>query len=234
MQKIDLLGMSLTDYTLKEAQGIAERYLRGGVCNSIVFLSAKMLVGAGINRMQKQWLEDVDLIAWSDAEILKKAGVTSKARIHDVENREFLKSYLKTLAKSGQTIYLLSDSESELERFRQDLFHLRGDLRIIGEMVVEEDVTDYDAVVNALNIVAPKVIISKMAYDRLEVMMTNYRKYLNAEVWIAMNDQMNLNEERRNLLRVLADRWYHMLLYKHVEEYEQKKENENVKSSSGE
>ena len=78
-------------------------------------------------------------------------------------------------------------------------------MRIIGEMVVEEDVTDYDAVVNALNIVAPKVIISKMAYDRLEVMMTNYRKYLNAEVWIAMNDQMNLNEERRNLLRVLTD-----------------------------
>ena len=149
MQKIDLLGMSLTDYTLKEAQRIAERYLQGGVCNSIVFLSAKMLVGAGVKRTQKEWLEDVDLIAWSDAEILKKAGVTSKARIHDVENREFLKSYLKTLAKSGQTIYLLSDSESELEQFRQDLFHLRGDLRIIGEMVVEEDVTDYDAVVNA-------------------------------------------------------------------------------------
>lgn len=227
MQKINLLGMNLTDYTLKESQGIVERYLHNGACNAIVYLSAEMLVGAGVSQTQKDWLEDIDLIAWSDAEILKKAGVTSKARIYDVENQEFLKDFLKRVAKSGHTVYLLTDSENELEKLRQDLFMMRGDLRIIGETVVERGVENYDSIVNALNMVAPKVIISRMAYDQLEHMMTKCQRYLNSEVWFAINERMVLNGKRKSLPRKVKDKWYHLLLRKHVEVYEQNKENAN-------
>ena len=224
MQKINLLGMNLTDYTLKESQGIVERYLNSGNCNTIVFLSAKMLVGAGVSEAQKNWMENIDLIAWSDAETLKKAGVTAKSRIHEVENQEFIRDFLKRLAKGSKTVYLLADSESELDRFREDLYHVRTDLRIIGGTVIERGTEKYDAIVNAINTVAPTVIMSRMAYDQLESMMTTCRKYLNAEIWLATNYQMALNENRGNFFMKLVEKWYRMLLHQQVTEYEQKKQ----------
>lgn len=47
MQKINILGMSLTDYSFKEAIGITDRFLGNGSLNTILFVSAKILVGVG-------------------------------------------------------------------------------------------------------------------------------------------------------------------------------------------
>lgn len=219
--------MNLTDYTLKESQSIVERYLHSGACNTIVFLSAKMLVGAGVGETQKAWIEDIDLITWNDAETLKKAGVSSKNRLHEVEKQEFIRDFLKRISKNNCTMYLLADSDNELERLRGDLLSLRDDLRIIGQMTVERGKERYDAVVNELNTAAPTVILSRMQYDQLEHMMTECKNYLNAEVWLGLNYQTILNEERGNFFQKTVNRWYRLLFHRYVNAYEQQKKEES-------
>ena len=219
--------MHLTDYTLRESQGIVERYLHNGACNTIVFLSAKMLVGAGIDEIQKAWIEEIDLITWNDAETLKKAGVSAKSRIHEVEHQEFIQDFLKRISKNNCTVYLLADSDTELKRLRGDLGALRNDLRIIGEMVVERGKDRYDAIVNEINIAAPVVIISRIQYDQLEHMMAECKNYLNAEVWLGLNYQTILNKDRRNIFQKTVNRWYRLLFHRFVNVYEQQKNEES-------
>lgn len=223
MQKINLFGMDLTDYSLRESLGILDRYLNNGALNTILYMSAKMLVGANISQEQKNWIEDIDLVIWSDAEILEHAGIKARNRIHEVENKEFMREFLKRLGKNKKPAYLLAESEEELERLKEDLLYLRGDLNIIGGSVVDDEEmvveTDIPNVINDINLLAPTAIISRISFERQEKFMVETRKFLNAEVWLALNNQMILNEDRPMRMHKLANKWYHVLFSRQIAKY---------------
>ena len=52
MQKINLPGMNLTDYSLRESISITDRFLGSGSLNTVLFISAKILVGTGLYGME--------------------------------------------------------------------------------------------------------------------------------------------------------------------------------------
>ena len=121
MQKINLPGMTLTDYSLREAIGITDRFLGSGSLNTILFISAKILVGAGVLAEQQEWIRDADLIIWSNAEIAKQAGIKAKDRIREVEDQDYIKEVLKRLGREKEPLYLLAESEEDLEKLEFDL-----------------------------------------------------------------------------------------------------------------
>ena len=76
-----------------------------------------------------------------------------------------------------------------------------------------------------LNAAAPAVIISQMSFDRQEQLMVETRQYLNAEVWLALNDQMVLGEDRQTALKKLLDKWYRHSLDRLITRYNHHKDN---------
>ena len=127
MQKINLPGMNLTDYSLRESISITDRFLGSGSLNTVLFISAKILVGTGTFTEWKTWIGDADLIIWSDPEIVRQAGIRAKDRIHEVENQEYIKAVLKRLGKGKKALYLLAESEEELEKLGYTVFEIRDD-----------------------------------------------------------------------------------------------------------
>ncbi len=223
MQKINLFGMNLTDYSLREAISITDRFLGSGSLNTILFISAKMLVGAGISSEQKAWIEDVDLIIWSDAEIIKQAGVKAKDRIHEVENQEYIKELLKRLGRGKKPIYLLAESEEELEKLKRDLLHLREDLKIVGGGAADAEWDGWEDEANRMNNLVPAAIISRMDFARQEKLMSDMKRFLNADIWLALNNQMILNEQGRFSFKKIWVRWYRLLFRKQLQSYQQTK-----------
>lgn len=216
MQKINLLGMNLTDYSLREAIGITDRFLGSGSLNTILFISAKMLVGAGISGEQKAWLEAGDLIIWSDAEIIKYAGISDRERIREVENEEYVKELLKRLGRGKKPICLLAESEEDVETLKEDLLYLRQDLKIVGSEVIGSGKEDPEDAANRINSLTPSVIISRMEFEYQEKLMEEIKRFLNADVWIALNQQMILNGQGF-FLKKLWNKWYHHLFQKQLE-----------------
>lgn len=223
MQKIDLFGMELVDHSLKESLWITDSFLKSGAPSTILFVSAKMLVGADGSDTQKEWIKAADLIVWSDAKVLQQAGIVSKNRIREVENQEYIKEVLKKLGKRKKTIYLLAQSEEQLEKLREDLLHLRNDLLIVGERVVDVD-ESVESLVNEINSKTPTAVISRLPYLEQEKLMVETKKYLCAEVWMALNYQMILNEDRPAALKKLLNNWYHFVFQKLIKKYETKEE----------
>lgn len=166
MQKINLLGMTLTDYSLREAIGITDRFLGSGSLNTVLFISAKILVGAGVLAEQQEWIRDADLIIWSDAEIAKQAGIKAKERIHEVENQEYLKEALKRLGRGKKAVYLLAESEEDLDKLEFDLRLLREDLNIAGSGIISGIPEEWENEANRINVIAPAAVISWLQFDR--------------------------------------------------------------------
>lgn len=231
MQKINLLGMTLEDYSLRESVDILEKFLHNGALNTILYISAKMLVGASISAEQKQWIENIDMVRWSDAEILEQAGITGRNRVHEVETQEFFKEFLKKVGRGRFTIYLLTETEEDKKILKEDLLHQRPDLKIVGEQAYESYQQDTAALINEMNSVAPKVIISRMSFDKQERLMVEARNFLNAEVWLALNYQMIVNEERPAKLKKFLNKWYHHSLFKLINRYEH--HNDGLDSAEG-
>lgn len=228
MQKIDLLGMKLTDYSLREAISITDRFLGKGSLNTILFISAKMLVGAGISEEQKAWIEAVDLVIWSDAEIVRQAGIKARERIHEVENQEYMKEVLKRLGRGKKPVYLLAESEEELEKLRGDILFLRQDLKIVGSGVIDVE-EEWEDAANQINSVAPAAIISRMEFQRQEELMAETKQFLNADIWLALNNQMILNNQKVMPFKKLLNKWYHLLFQRQMMEYQNMEEQDKGK-----
>lgn len=219
MQKINILGMDLTDYSLREAIGITDRFPGNGSLNTILFVSAKILVGAGISTEQQGWIGAADLIIWSDAEIVRQAGITAKERIHEVEDQEYLKEVLKRLGKEKKPVYLLAGAESELEELEFDLKRFREDINIVGEGIIGDREGDRADEANRINALVPAAIISRMQFEKQARIVEDMKKILNADIWLALDHEMLPESRRPPLLRKLLSKWYHHVFQKQLSEY---------------
>jgi len=225
MQKINLLGMNLTDYSLREAIGITDRFLGSGSLNTILFVSAKALVGAGVSAEQQEWIREADLIIWSDAEIVKQAGIKAKERIHEVENQDYIKEELKRLGRGKKPLYLLAESEEEVEKLEFDLKLLREDVNIVGSGIAGSRQEEWEDEANRINALAPAAVISRMQFERQARLIEGMRKILNADIWLALDPQMIIGGRKAPFLRNLLSKWYHHLFQKQLLEYHHANEN---------
>lgn len=195
MRKINILGLNLQDHTLREKMRLAESYLRGGALNTVACVSAKMLMRAGEDAQQKEWLEAMDVIVYCDRDILDAAGITSYNRLREVENNSFLKEFCKKIAREKRIVYLLADTDEAMELLELFLSQQEPALASpVGKSVLgsEETESGTDAVINEINDKAPDVILSFMAYPQQEAFVFCNKNRINADLWLGL--------QRENLL----------------------------------
>lgn len=219
MQKVNILGMSLTDYSLREAIGITDRFIGEGSLNTILFISAKILVGAGNSAEQQEWIAGADLVVWSDAEIVRRIGITEKGRIHEVENQDYIKEVLKLLSRGKKPVCLLAESGEELEKLEYDLKSVRDDLNIVGGGIAGDVEAEWDNAANLINEFAPAAIISRMPFERQARLAGRIKRFLNADIWLALDSEMVPDNGRVSFPRKLLGKWYHLLFQKLLTEY---------------
>lgn len=234
MQKINMLGMNLTDYSLREAIGITDRFLGSGGLNTILFVSAKILVGAGISEEQKEWIKAADLIVWSDAEIVRQAGISAKDRIHEVEDQEYLKEVLKRLKRGKKPIYLLARSEEELEKLEYDLRSFREELDIVGKGIAGDAPAQWDNEANRINALAPVAIISRMPFEEQAEIVKEMKNFLNAEIWLVLDCEMVPADRRVSLPRRILGEWYRHAFRRLLSEYHRPDRQERADAAPGE
>lgn len=234
MQKINMLGMNLTDYSLREAIGITDRFLGSGSLNTILFVSAKILVGAGVSEKQKEWIEAADLIVWSDAEIVRQAGIDAKNRIREVEEQEYLKEVLKRLRRGKKPVYLLAKSEEELEKLEYDLRSFKEELNIVGKGIAGDAQAQWDNEANRINGLAPVAIISRMPFEGQAEIVEKMKNFLNAEIWLALDYEMVPADRKVSLPRRILGEWYRHAFRRLLSEYYRPDRQEEADAATGE
>lgn len=219
MQKMSILGVTLTDYSLKESLLRADEFVKNGAVNTILYMTIPMLILAGKDEKEKERILSMDMTLCGDPDILKVAKIESKSRLYEVENLIFLKEFLRRTVRSGKTVYLLADTGEGVEELKQELWELQKGISITAAGIVSEETEDLEEVINNINDIAPAIIISRLAPGRQEQLMMETKPFVNAEVWIGLARDMKLGTGHELVRKRVINKIYKKIIRHRISKY---------------
>lgn len=186
IKKIEILGMAIDNYTVREAMLQVEVYLNNSVMNTIENISMEMLVKAQNDEVLKESIEHLDLSVIGEKEILKAAGVSSMQRIRETVENEFAAEFMKRLTRNNKTVYLLGNTEIQIEKLEEFLMQEYPKLKISGRYALENCTGDFDKVINEVNIAEPDVIFSVLPTPQQEYFLKDNIGKFNVKIWYGL------------------------------------------------
>lgn len=193
MRQIEVLGVSIKDYSLREAMKKVDDFMKDGKLSTIAYITAGGLLAAETSDSLKEFLENVDLTVTADSEILRAADIVNRNRMREIDNDEFMQEFLKKIVRMKKSVYLLTGSNQQMEVLKQGLFSFQEKLDIIGTYsldLLEEQGHDVEYLVNEMNVAMPGVIISNISSPQREQFFEENHMKLNARVWLMLKDEV--------------------------------------------
>lgn len=220
MDKINVLGIDLNNYSLKESLYLTDKYLSEGALQTILYVTAEMLVQAGVNDAYKDNLMGADMTVIGDAGILEALPNINHAKVEDVKEEKYLQALMRRLAYGRKKILLLADTQENLQALKKNLTDFRSDLTICGEASMEAMEDNVERMVNHINDIIPTLIISRMEPVRQSELMAESKMMINARVWIGLPERNVLTGEKRSIWKGLWSKIFHKSFKKKVQKYE--------------
>ena len=224
MQKINILGVAITDYSLKESLIKLDSFIGGGGLNTILYVTTPMLIMAGENEEEKNEIEAMDMTLCGDADILKVAEIKSVSRLYEVENQVFLKEFLRRLVLGGGKVYLLAESEEEVDSLQGELENIQKDIQIVGKSVIPDGGEGLEEIINRRNDIAPIAVISRFPSGGQEKWMIEAKPFVNAEVWLGISKDMVLNGTKEPFRKKVSDKIYKKIFRRRINRFRDENE----------
>lgn len=219
MRRFSILGISLSDLTAKEGLKQTDRYLKSGALNTVTYLTAQTLAQASQDERIKALVEETDLTLCVEPDILEAAGIANAGRVSEIEERVFLREFLKRLARQQVAVYVLADTRQQAMELKEMLLGQQESLNITDSRGYDEFDGQPERLMNALNEAAPGVIFSRMVWPVDLQLMHEGRKFLNAELWVALPEKKLPGRGRQTVFYRIRKK----LFQKKVNEYNEEK-----------
>lgn len=219
MKKMDLLGISLTDYTLREAMKRSNEFMYNGALNTISYISIQMLVDAVEDEERKTWIESMDMTVCGETDILRAAGILARNRIREVEEDEFLKEFIRKLSRNKRKLYLIAENEEEVKKLEDYLRCYGTDLLITGRYAADRETVSVDNLINDINDIVPNIIISKLSSPWQEQLMSENRQFVNADIWLGLLEHSNLHNKKSSPFAKISQYLYRNLFRRKINQY---------------
>mgnify|MGYP000629844020 CR=1 FL=1 len=176
--ELEILGVKLKHYRVDAAMEIAEEYLSNDKLNTIGIVTMQMLMQASKEPTWKQYIEDLDLTVIGETEVLEAAGIDPETPSYEeVETNEFIARFFWGLIQKKSRIFVLGDTEEELQTLQKYLTETYPGIEIGGGAVVETlEESAFDSLVNEINSQTTDVIVS-------------------AKIWLSLGEHSTLQNE---------------------------------------
>ena len=199
MRKMQLLGIELRDYSVKESLRLVGQYLNDAKLDTICFLSTDILLNAGEDENLKLWLESMDLTIPVSEEILHAAGITNRSRIKEVVNSVFYKEFVKRLSNEKRTMFILEETQSVLDASVEYIEKYASGIQLVGTYAFENLTGDEASIINDINAAVPDIVISRLSSPRQEQFVFENKNKINAKIWVALKDTFVAKENVKGL-----------------------------------
>ncbi|MBD5545462.1 MAG: hypothetical protein HDR01_14780 [Lachnospiraceae bacterium] len=219
MRRIQVLGITLVDYSLKESMRKVEDYLRDRKTRMITYVTIKGVMTANENETVRAFLEKMDMTIAADTDILQAADAASRNRVKEVAGNEFMEEFLKKLVRNRKSICLLTETNAQLLLLKEYVRSYQENLNIAGGFALEELQTDEDFLINEINIKEPNVLISLLSdVKRIEFLDASQMK-INVNIWLMLKEEMSLSNKRRSIIQKLYQSFMKKVFLQRVNKY---------------
>lgn len=229
MRKMQVLSVSLNDYTVREAMRKVEEYLHDGKVHTIAYISKKGIMEADENEQVKEFISKMELMVCADADILRAANVETRSRIREIDENLFMEEFLKKMIRQRKTIFLLAQTDADLLQLEDHLRSYQENLCIVGKYALEHLEADEEFIVNQINVLEPDVLISILpSMKRIEFYDSNYMK-INTNIWLMLKENVVLHNKDKGLLRKMSEKFTRGIFKKKVMRYQEETPDETDK-----
>lgn len=187
LKKIDILGIEVDNYTVREAMMQVENYLDNTVMNTIETIDMKMLELAGRDETVRACMEQLDLAVIGEKEILIAADVHSSQRISETINHDFFREFIKRIIRNHKRVFLLAETIAQEEQLEHFLVGKYEQIEVAGHCAIEEKSNDFESVVNEINSASAEVIFSILPSPLQEQFLTENKSKLGAKIWYGLS-----------------------------------------------
>lgn len=222
IKKIDIMGILLDDYTVREALHQIESFSDDNVLRSIESISMQMLMEAEKDEELRNAISSLNLAIVGQKEILEVAGVGTMQRIKETEENDFFYEFLKRLERNHKRLFLLGETEEKNNRIKEKLIEQYPQLSIVGEYALENCIGDQAAVINEMNAATPDLVLSALPSPTQEHFFWEHKDKINARIWYGVGDVEI--DGRTGVKKMVTSLLHRGRLKSSIEKYEKKKE----------
>lgn len=222
IKKIEIAGIQLDNYTVREALELIDGYWDNTVMNTVEAISMELLVAAGEDEKLRQSVESLDLGIPDDREILRAAGITSPQRIRETIEHQFFGEFMKRLERGGRTVCLVGDTIVQMDALKTFLKEYYERVKVVGSQALETCEGDVDRLVNEINTISPDVVLSVLPSPRQEYFLMKNRSRMNASIWYGLGQNYMVAGEVSRLGRLIRDMRHRGILRRMIAKHNNK------------
>lgn len=222
IKKIDILGMQLDDYTVREAIHRVEAFPDDNFLKSIENISMQMLMETEHDPVLKEVISSLDLAVIGEKEILEVAGAKTMQRMKETEGNDFFFEFMKRIERNRKRIFLLGETEEKTEKIKQQLLEEYPKLLLEGEYALENCVGNLEAVINDLNAANPDIVLSVLPAPKQEHFFWEHKDKISAKIWYGLGE--NGIGKKSGMKKKFKSLLHRGRLKSSIEKYEKKME----------
>ena len=227
IRTIDVAGIRLDNYTVREAIMNLERDMSDHGFHTIEEVNTELLMLAGNDEAVRVALMTMEHTVISETGILEAVGSLNYQRKHEIEHHDFFYELMRRIERGHKSVYLIGDVQSRMDFIKQRIMELYPRSVFVGETALETWDGAMDAVVNEINASTPDVVISILPSPMQEHFLLENKDKLSANLWYGMGT-MEFSDTKKGILSVLQSLIRKNKLKKRIHSYSEEQEAEKV------
>lgn len=214
--KVTVLGVDLSAVSAREMLAQTVRYMQNETVNTVEVVTKEMLIQCQENENWREWMQEMDLLIPGDCDIFDVVGITENNILKDIQNQSYLRLLFKYLEKHKNKIFLLAESEEELESFQKEIRQYSSRVPICGQAVLTPGGGQEEKVVNEINGLLPDCIFSVLSCPHQEQFISSFKALVNSKLWFgcrACFEPGKLSEKPSGrFYHFMARKWFRYLV----------------------
>lgn len=209
-QKIDVLGLKLDYLNVETFIEKIDELMKNEKLSLVSIVTMRTLLLADADPVWKRFLQETDLTVIGEMEVLKAAGSADGQIAEEVRNDEFVARFFWYLIQHHNTVFVLGESEEEVEGLHNYLLETYPDITVAGSAVAKDADTDV-AVINEINSMTVDVVVSGLQGNKQNRIAIDNRSSLSSKLWFCLGEHPEVQTEAG-----LKSSWWSTLLEKNA------------------
>lgn len=203
-EKIQVLDVSIDNYTAKEAMKKVMEYMKTEPINVVEMVTMNTLIQLLEKEEQKKYMSEFDLTFSGNRSLLEASGVTDSTYLKEAENLLFVKMIMRFFHKNHSKVFLLAENEDSLGELTKYIEMNYTGIKIVETATMEEHGKSDDMIINRVNGAEAECIISVLPTPLQEQFIIRNRSLLNARLWFGLGNELRENKKGSGKSRLKA------------------------------
>lgn len=220
-KKIDILGIYVDNYTVRESLLRLDTYLGSTVLNIIETVTMEKLISSGEFSVIKDCLKQADLSIIGEGELLIETGNATAQRMREVCGQDFLRELLKRMVRGQKRVFLIAMTNLQVEQMKKFFSEWVSNFSSAGSFSMEESADDMETIVNEINGATPDIVISALQSPVEEKFILSHKDKIGTGIWYGIGDSYYQGREKTLVGRTLKKLALRGKLHRSVSRYRQ-------------